>query len=129
MTDEEICEVVVTADDGEWLAGFTRRLVEDGLGQSVRRDLVEPQILVRVIIGGIGLQRDDVLVDEGAVTVCGAAPGSAAARAQGAGVVTTRAHVRTVATEWGVAELFGRSLRERAKAGETFTGRVRHAFA
>jgi acyl-CoA hydrolase len=35
---------------------------------------------------------------------------------EGAGVVTTRAHVRTVATEWGVAELFGRSLRERAKA-------------
>jgi 4-hydroxybutyrate CoA-transferase len=35
---------------------------------------------------------------------------------QGAGVVTTRAHVRTVVTEWGVAELFGRSLRERAEA-------------
>ncbi|HYH91922.1 MAG TPA: acetyl-CoA hydrolase/transferase C-terminal domain-containing protein [Candidatus Saccharimonadales bacterium] len=35
---------------------------------------------------------------------------------QGAGVVTTRAHVRTVVTEWGVAELFGRSLRERAQA-------------
>ena len=32
----------------------------------------------------------------------------------GAGVVTTRAHVRTVVTEWGVAELFGKSLRERA---------------
>jgi acyl-CoA hydrolase len=32
----------------------------------------------------------------------------------GAGVVTTRAHVRTVVTEWGVAELFGRSMRERA---------------
>ena len=32
----------------------------------------------------------------------------------GAGVVTTRAHVRTVVTEYGVAELFGRSLRERA---------------
>ena len=31
----------------------------------------------------------------------------------GAGVVTTRAHVRTVVTEWGVAELFGTSLRER----------------
>ena len=30
--------------------------------------------------------------------------------------MTTRAHVRTVVTEWGVAELFGRSLRERAKA-------------
>jgi len=34
----------------------------------------------------------------------------------GAGVVTTRAHVRTIVTEWGVAELFGRSLRERAAA-------------
>jgi acyl-CoA hydrolase len=36
--------------------------------------------------------------------------------APGAGVVTTRAHVRTVVTEWGVAELFGRSLDERAAA-------------
>ena len=35
---------------------------------------------------------------------------------EGAGVVTTRAHVRTVVTEWGVAELFGLSLRERAQA-------------
>jgi acyl-CoA hydrolase len=35
---------------------------------------------------------------------------------EGAGVVTTRAHVRTVVTEWGVADLFGRSLRERAVA-------------
>jgi len=36
--------------------------------------------------------------------------------AEGAGVVTTRAHVRTVVTEYGVAELFGRSVRERAHA-------------
>ncbi len=35
---------------------------------------------------------------------------------EGAGVVTTRAHVRTVVTEFGVAELWGKSLRERAKA-------------
>ena len=35
---------------------------------------------------------------------------------EGAGVVTTRAHVRTVVTECGVAELWGKSLRERAKA-------------
>jgi 4-hydroxybutyrate CoA-transferase len=35
---------------------------------------------------------------------------------EGAGIVTTRAHVRTVVTEWGVAELFGKSLRERAEA-------------
>ena len=34
----------------------------------------------------------------------------------GAGVVTTRAHARTVVTEFGVAELFGRSQRERAAA-------------
>jgi 4-hydroxybutyrate CoA-transferase len=35
---------------------------------------------------------------------------------EAAGVVTTRAHVRTVVTEYGVAELFGRSLAERARA-------------
>ncbi|MCH1927342.1 4-hydroxybutyrate CoA-transferase, partial [Shewanella sp. C31] len=34
----------------------------------------------------------------------------------GAGVVTTRADVHYVVTEWGIAELFGRSLRERALA-------------
>lgn len=35
---------------------------------------------------------------------------------QGAGVVTTRAHVRYVVTEYGVANLFGKNLRQRAKA-------------
>jgi len=35
---------------------------------------------------------------------------------EGAGVVTTRAHVRTVVTEYGVAELYGKSIRERARA-------------
>ena len=34
----------------------------------------------------------------------------------GAGVVTTRAHVRYVATEFGVAELFGKNLKERARS-------------
>ncbi len=34
----------------------------------------------------------------------------------GAGVVTTRAHVRTIVTEFGVADLFGKSLDERAAA-------------
>jgi len=34
---------------------------------------------------------------------------------QGAGVVTTRAHVRFIVTEFGVADLYGRSLRERAR--------------
>lgn len=35
---------------------------------------------------------------------------------QGAGVVTTRAHVHFVVTEYGVADLWGKTLRERAKA-------------
>ena len=34
---------------------------------------------------------------------------------QGAGVVTTRAHVHYVVTEYGVAYLFGKNLRQRAK--------------
>lgn len=34
----------------------------------------------------------------------------------GAGVVTTRAHVRFVVTEYGIAYLFGKCLRERARA-------------
>jgi acyl-CoA hydrolase len=34
----------------------------------------------------------------------------------GAGVVTTRAHVQTIVTEFGVAELHGRSIAERARA-------------
>lgn len=34
----------------------------------------------------------------------------------GASVVTTRAHVQYIVTEFGVAELYGRSLRERARA-------------
>ncbi len=34
----------------------------------------------------------------------------------GAGVVTTRAHVHYVVTEYGVADLYGKNLRERAKA-------------
>ena len=35
---------------------------------------------------------------------------------EGAGVVTTRAHVHYVVTEHGVADLYGKALRERARA-------------
>jgi acyl-CoA hydrolase len=35
---------------------------------------------------------------------------------EGAGVVTTRAHVHYVATEHGIADLYGKNLRERATA-------------
>jgi 4-hydroxybutyrate CoA-transferase len=34
----------------------------------------------------------------------------------GAGVVSTRAHVHSVVTEYGIANLHGRTIRERAKA-------------
>ena len=34
----------------------------------------------------------------------------------GAGVVTTRAHIRFVVTEYGIAELYGKSLEQRAEA-------------
>jgi acyl-CoA hydrolase len=35
---------------------------------------------------------------------------------EGAGVVTTRAHVHYIVTEYGVARLYGKNLRERAEA-------------
>ncbi len=35
---------------------------------------------------------------------------------QGAGVVTTRNHIRFVVTEYGVADLYGKSIRQRAQA-------------
>lgn len=35
---------------------------------------------------------------------------------KGAGVVTTRAHIHYVVTEYGVADLYGKTLRQRAKA-------------
>jgi acyl-CoA hydrolase len=79
------------------------------------------------IYSGVGGQMDFVrgaaLAEEGRAII--ALPSTAAhgtvsrispVLTPGAGVVTTRAHVRTIVTEWGVAELFGRSLRERATA-------------
>ena len=35
---------------------------------------------------------------------------------QGAGVVTTRAHVHYVVTEYGIADLYGKNISQRAKA-------------
>jgi acyl-CoA hydrolase len=79
------------------------------------------------IYSGVGGQMDFIrgaaLADEGRAII--ALPSTAARGTRsrivptlspGAGVVTTRAHVQTVVTEHGVAELHGRSLRERAQA-------------
>ena len=78
------------------------------------------------LYSGVGGQMDFVrgaaLATEGRAII--ALPSTAAggttsritpALQEGAGIVTTRAHVRTVVTEWGVAELFGKSVRERAQ--------------
>lgn len=35
---------------------------------------------------------------------------------QGAGVVTTRAHVHYIATEYGIVNLYGKNIHQRAKA-------------
>jgi acyl-CoA hydrolase len=79
------------------------------------------------IYSGVGGQMDFIrgaaLAPEGRAIIAlpSTAAGGDASRIvptihQGAGVVTTRAHARTIVTEWGVAELFGKSLRERAAA-------------
>jgi len=76
---------------------------------------------------GVGGQMDFVrgasLASEGRAIIALPATAQGGARSrivpaiqEGAGVVTTRAHARTVVTEHGIAELWGRSLRERAQA-------------
>ena len=73
--------------------------------------------------GQMDFMRGAALAEEGRAIIAlpSTAAGGSISRivpvlAEGAGVVTTRAHVRTVVTEYGVAELFGRSIRERADA-------------
>jgi 4-hydroxybutyrate CoA-transferase len=81
----------------------------------------------RRIYSGVGGQMDFIrgasLAPEGRAIV--ALPATAMRGTQsrivatlqdGAGVVTTRAHAHTVVTEHGVAEVWGRSIRERAEA-------------
>jgi acyl-CoA hydrolase len=76
---------------------------------------------------GVGGQMDFVrgasLATEGQAIIALPASAQGGARSrivsslqEGAGVVTTRAHARTIVTEHGIAELWGRSLRERAAA-------------
>lgn len=92
---------------------LTGQVVADSIGQR--------------IYSGVGGQMDFIrgaaLASEGRAII--ALPATAAGGSMsrvvgmlkpGAGVVTTRAHARTIVTEYGVAELFGRSLRERAAA-------------
>jgi 4-hydroxybutyrate CoA-transferase len=78
------------------------------------------------LYSGVGGQMDFIrgaaLAEEGRPIIClpSTAAGGTVSRIvpflrEGAGVVTTRAHVSTIVTEWGVAEMHGRSLPERAR--------------
>jgi acyl-CoA hydrolase len=79
------------------------------------------------LFSGVGGQMDFIrgaaLAEEGRAIIAlpSTAKGGTVSRIvpmlqEGSGVVTTRAHVRTVVTEWGAADLYGRSIRERAQA-------------
>jgi acyl-CoA hydrolase len=72
--------------------------------------------------GQMDFMRGAALAEEGRAII--ALPSTAAggkfsritvALKEGAGVTTTRSHVRYVVTEYGVAEMFGQSFRERSK--------------
>ena len=94
--------------------------IEVDLTGQVVADSIGPRIY-----SGVGGQMDFVrgaaLAEDGRAIIAlpATASGGTVSRiaptlSAGAGIVTTRAHVQTVVTEYGVAELFGRSLRERA---------------
>ncbi len=92
--------------------------IEVDLGGQVAADSIGSRIYSGVG-GQMDFMRGAALAPEGRAIIAlpSTAAGGTVSRispelAAGAGVVTTRAHVRTVVTEWGVAELFGRSLRE-----------------
>jgi 4-hydroxybutyrate CoA-transferase len=96
--------------------------IEVDLGGQIVADSIGSRIYSGVG-GQMDFMRGAALAPEGRAIIAlpSTAAGGTVSRitatlADGAGVVTTRAHVRTVVTEWGVAELFGRSLRERASA-------------
>lgn len=95
--------------------------IEIDLTGQVCADSIGPRMY-----SGVGGQMDFIrgaaLADDGRAII--ALPASAADGSvsrivpflrEGAGVVTTRAHVQTVVTEYGVAELHGRSIPERAR--------------
>ena len=113
-------------NDTHVIRGFSRMTainsaIEIDLTGQVVADSIGPRMY-----SGIGGQMDFMrgagLATEGRAIIAlpSTAAGGAASRIvpflqEGAGVITTRGHVRTVVTEWGVAELFGKTLGERAR--------------
>jgi len=114
-------------NDTHVIRGFSRMTainsaIEIDLTGQVVADSIGPRMY-----SGIGGQMDFMrgagLATEGRAIIAlpSTAAGGAASRIvpflqEGAGVITTRGHVRTVVSEWGVAELFGKTLGERARA-------------
>ena len=95
--------------------------IEIDLTGQVCADSIGPRMY-----SGVGGQMDFIrgaaLADDGRAIIClpSTAAGGTVSRIvpylqKGAGVVTTRAHVETIVTEWGIAEMHGRSIRERAR--------------
>jgi 4-hydroxybutyrate CoA-transferase len=92
---------------------LTGQVVADSIGSRIYSGVGGPMDFVR---GAALAPEGRAIIALPSTAAGGTVSRLSAALAGGAGVVTTRAHVRTVVTEWGVAELFGRSLRERATA-------------
>jgi 4-hydroxybutyrate CoA-transferase len=91
---------------------LTGQVVADSIGHRMYSGVGGQMDFVR----GAGLAREGrAIIALPATAAGGTASRIVSSLRQGAGVVTTRAHVRTVVTEFGVAELWGRSLRERAQ--------------
>jgi 4-hydroxybutyrate CoA-transferase len=92
---------------------LTGQVVADSIGSRIYSGVGGQMDFIR----GAALARDGrAIIALPSTAAGGTISRIASALAPGAGVVTTRAHVQTVVTEYGVAELFGRSLRERAAA-------------
>jgi 4-hydroxybutyrate CoA-transferase len=114
-------------NDTHVIRSFSRMTaINSGIEVDLTGQIVADSIGHRMY-SGVGGQMDFVrgasLAPEGRAII--ALPSTAAGGAQsrivaaiheGAGVVTTRAHARTIVTEHGVAELWGRSLVQRAEA-------------
>jgi 4-hydroxybutyrate CoA-transferase len=114
-------------NDPHVIRSFTRMVaINSAIEIDLSGQVVADSIGSRVYsgVGGqIDFMRGAALAQEGRAIIAlpataarGTASRIVATLAPGAGVVTSRAHARTVVTEYGVAELFGRSLRERAAA-------------
>jgi acyl-CoA hydrolase len=109
------------------IRGFSRMVA---INSAIEVDLTGQVVADSIghrLYSGVGGQMDFIrgagLAPEGRAVIAlpATAAGGEASRIvpslhEGAGVVTTRAHVRTVVTEFGVADLFGKSVRERAQA-------------